>query len=131
MSNVKHVNDKTFEAEVVESEQPVLVDFWAPWCGPCRMLGPVIEELSDSYAGRVKVVKINTEESPQVAQTLGVRSIPTVALFHGNEVVDAAIGVRPKIAFEKMLDKYLKKAEKKAKKEAKRQAKEARKEAAA
>ncbi len=131
MANLIHVKDKTFDKEVVESDLPVLVDFWAPWCGPCKMIGPIIEELAKEYEGKIKVVKLNTQENQEVPMLLGVRSIPTVVLFHGNEVVDAFVGARPKQAYAKVIDKYLRKLEKKQKKEEKRLAKKARKEATA
>jgi thioredoxin 1 len=131
MSKVNQVRDDNFDAEVVESENPVLVDFWAPWCGPCKMVGPLMEELAEEYDGRLKVVKVNTQESQEVALLLGVRSVPTVVLFHGNEVVDAFVGARPKVAYAKAVDKYLKKVDKKRKKEEKRLQKEARKSAVA
>ncbi len=131
MSKVIKVRDDNFDAEVVESDQPVLVDFWAPWCGPCKMVGPLMEELSEDYDGRLKVVKVNTQESQEVALLLGVRSVPTVILFHGNEVIDAFVGARPKVAYAKAIDKYLKKVDKLQKKEEKRRLKEGRKAAVA
>ncbi len=88
--------DQTFDSEVIESEQPVLVDFWAPWCGPCRVLGPVVEELADEFQGRAKVVKVNVDDSPRVAQRFGVRSIPTLLFFQGGEVVDTTVGLARK-----------------------------------
>lgn len=131
MSKAIHVNDTNFETEVVEAHVPVLVDFWAPWCGPCKMIGPMVEELAEEYDGKIKVVKVNTQESQEVAMALGVRSVPTVVLFDGNEVVDAFVGARPKVAYAKSIDKYLKKLAKKQKKEDKRSAKLARKAAVA
>ena len=81
------VTDSSFEKEVLESEVPVLVDFWAPWCGPCRMVAPVVDEIAEQYDGKVKVVKVNTDENPSVASTYGIRSIPTLALFRGGREV--------------------------------------------
>lgn len=91
-----NINDTNFEAEVIQSERPVLVDFWAPWCGPCRMMGPVVDELSQEFAGRAKVVKVNVDESPQSAARFGVNSIPSFALFTGGEVQAQMTGVLPK-----------------------------------
>jgi len=107
MSNVRVVNDDNFDAEVLKAEGPVLVDFWAPWCGPCRMVAPVLEKVSESYAGRVTVTKLNVDESPVTAQTYGIRSIPTVALFKDGEPVDGVVGAAPEAYFTKLLDKYL------------------------
>ncbi len=125
MAAIVQVNDKSFDHEVIESPIPVLVDFWAPWCGPCKMVGPLLEELAQEYEGRVKLVKLNTQESQQVAMMLGIKSIPTVALFDGNEVVDVAVGARPKVGYARMLEGYLKKWDKKRAKEAKRAEKQA------
>jgi thioredoxin 1 len=91
-----HVTDDTFKAEVLESDVPVLVDFWAPWCGPCRMVAPILEELSESYAGRVKIVKLNTDENPQVSAAYGIISIPTLNVYRGGELVKQLIGAKPK-----------------------------------
>jgi thioredoxin 1 len=99
--------DANFEKLVVESDVPVLVDFWAPWCGPCRMVGPVLEEVAADYAGRAKIVKVNVDEQRQVAGGMGIRSIPTVALFNSGEVKDVLIGARPKGDFTALLDKAL------------------------
>lgn len=125
------VDEAGFARHAQRDEIPLLVDFWAPWCGPCKMIGPFIEQLAEEYEGKIKVVKYNTQDSNQVAASLGVRSIPAVILFDGNEVVDAIIGARPKVAFDKMLSKYWKKFEKKMAKEEKKRAKEERKQAVA
>jgi len=99
--------DRNFEQVVVESEVPVLVDFWAPWCGPCHQVGPVLEQIAEDYEGRARVVKVNVDEEQGVAGALGVRSIPTIALFHDGEVKDVLVGVRPKADFAAAIDKTL------------------------
>ncbi|NET49757.1 MAG: thioredoxin, partial [Merismopedia sp. SIO2A8] len=90
MSDVQ-VTDASFKQDVLESEIPVLVDFWAPWCGPCRMVAPVVEEIAQQYAGKVKVVKLNTDENPNIASQYGIRSIPTLMLFKGGQRVDMVV----------------------------------------
>jgi thioredoxin 1 len=88
--------DTNFDQEVLKSELPVLVDFWAPWCGPCRMVGPSVEELAEELSGKLKVVKVNTDENQEVAIKYGIRSIPTLGIFKGGNMVDGLIGAVPK-----------------------------------
>lgn len=96
--NYVTLTDENFEAEVLKSDTPVVVDFWAPWCGPCRVLGPVIEELADDFKGQVKVGKLNVDDSPKTAQQFSIRSIPTVLFINDGKVVDGVVGALPKPA---------------------------------
>jgi thioredoxin 1 len=89
------INDKNFENEVIKSEIPVVVDFWAPWCGPCRMIAPTTEKLSQTYTGKVKFCKVNVDENPQTSMKYGVMSIPTLLFFKGGEQKDSSIGAVP------------------------------------
>ena len=107
MSSAAQVTDSTFKQEVLESEVPVLVDFWAPWCGPCRMVAPIVDEISVQYEGKVKVVKLNTDENPTVASQYGIRSIPTLMIFKGGQRVDLVVGAVPKTTLATTLEKYL------------------------
>jgi len=92
------VTDATFSDEVLKSDKPVLVDFWAPWCGPCRMVSPIVEEIGDELADQLKVVKVNTDDNMQTAGQYGITSIPALYIFKGGEVVKQIIGARPKPA---------------------------------
>jgi thioredoxin 1 len=104
MGNVRELKDADFEAEVLQSDKPVLVDFWAPWCGPCRMIAPVVEELAAENEGSVKVFKLNIDESPNAAQNYNVSSIPTLMVFNAGEVVERLVGVQPKNRLQQSLD---------------------------
>jgi thioredoxin 1 len=106
--NIVHANGETFEEVVVKSEIPALVDFWAPWCAPCHMISPIVEDLSRDYTGRVKFVKVNVDEAQNVATSLGIMSIPTIAIFNKGKVMNQLIGVQPKAALEKMIDDSIK-----------------------
>ena len=100
-------SDLDFSDQVLNADVPVLVDFWAEWCGPCRVLGPVIDSLSADYADRARVAKLDVDASQETAMKFGIRSIPTVMLFNNGEVVDTWIGVKPKSAYEQGLDRVL------------------------
>jgi len=104
VENVTEFTDGNFQDEVLDSQSPVLVDFWAPWCGPCRMIAPLVEELAQEYKGSVKIGKINIDDSPSAATQFGVSSIPTLMIFKGGEVVDRFVGVQPKSRLQAALD---------------------------
>lgn len=107
MAEIVDVSDSSFEAEVLQSDQPVVVDFWAEWCAPCRQIAPIIKDLAQQYDGRVKVVKLNVDDSPKTAGNYAIRSIPSVLAFRDGEVVEQLMGARPKSAFVEMLDKLV------------------------
>ena len=100
---IVEITQDNFEAEVLQSKLPVLVDFWASWCGPCRMLSPVVDELAEQYDGKVKVGKINVDEQPRLAMNYSVQSIPTLMVFRDGKAVNKSIGVVPKASIEQML----------------------------
>ena len=102
-----NLTDATFESEVIASDQPVLIDFWAPWCGPCRTVAPVIDALAEEFDGKAKVAKLNVDENPQISRLLNVRSIPTLMVFKDGELVETAVGARPKGDVEKLLSQYV------------------------
>ena len=98
------LTDSTFQKEVIESPMPVLVDFWAPWCGPCRMLAPVIEELSTEYAGRIKIAKLNTDENPNTSIQFNISAIPAMLFFKNGQIVNQLVGARGKPDIKRILD---------------------------
>jgi thioredoxin 1 len=102
-----HVNDKSFASEVLNSDLPVLVDFWATWCGPCRSISPIVEELAKEFSGRVKVTKLNVDESPATPTQYGVRGIPTLILFKGGKILDQLVGAHPKARLKALMEKAL------------------------
>lgn len=107
MADIVDVSQASFESEVLKSSDPVLVDFWAPWCGPCRMLAPVVEKVAQKYSGKAKFVKLNTDENPSLAGHYGVSGIPCLILFKNGQVADRIVGYVPETAISSMLNKHV------------------------
>lgn len=107
MGFAKSITDSDFKKEVIDSPVPVLVDFWASWCGPCQMMAPVVDKLAEEYEGKVKVLKLNVDENPQTPQLYAVRAIPTFILFNKGQVVDRLVGAQPKSSIEDLLKRVL------------------------
>ncbi|WP_340106262.1 thioredoxin [Rhodohalobacter sp. 8-1] len=107
MSNTLEFTDSNFADEVEETDKPVLVDFWAEWCGPCRMVGPVVDEIAGEYEGKAKVGKVNVDNNPEISVKYGIRSIPALLIFKDGEVVDQIVGAVPKAQIKKQLDAQL------------------------
>lgn len=105
--NIREFSDQNFEQEVLQSEGLTLVDFWASWCAPCRALAPMVEELAQQYAGHIQVGKLNVDENPRTAAQYAIRSIPTLLLFKGNQIVEQIVGLQPKGTLQKILEKNL------------------------
>jgi thioredoxin 1 len=104
--NVKAVNDNSFEQDVLQSDVPVLVDFWAAWCGPCRMIAPTVEAVAEKYAGNAKVVKVDVDENPSISQRYGIKGIPTLILFKNGKEEERVVGATSKEALSRMIDKH-------------------------
>jgi thioredoxin 1 len=107
VANVQELDEATFETAVVKSDKPVLVDFWAAWCGPCRMVGPIVEAIAARYEGKVGVGKVNVDDVPALANKFGIRSIPTLIIFKGGEPAERVVGVQTEDALATLLDKIL------------------------
>lgn len=107
MGNVKEINTKEFDAEVIKADKPVLVDFWAPWCGPCRMVSPVVESIAGKFPDTLKTLKVNTDENPDIASKFGIQAIPTLMIFKGGELVERVVGFKPEGELTKIVQKHV------------------------
>jgi thioredoxin len=107
MGATKKVTDDSFEADVLKNEKPVVVDYWAEWCGPCRMVAPVLEEIATEHGDKIDIVKLNVDENPKVAMKYGIMNIPTLGVFSGGEVVKEIVGARPKSALLRELAEFI------------------------
>jgi thioredoxin 1 len=107
MSSTKEVTDDTFQADVLDSTDTIMVDFWAEWCGPCRAVGPILEQIADEHSDKIKIVKLNVDDNPQMAMKYQITSIPAMKVFRGGEVVKTVIGAKPKPALEADLAEFI------------------------
>jgi thioredoxin 1 len=107
MSNAKEVTDATFEADVLKSEKPIMVDFWAEWCGPCRAVSPILDKIAEEHSDKLEIVKLNVDDNPETAMKYGITSIPAMKVFKAGEVVKTVIGAKPKPALEADLAEFL------------------------